>query len=481
MVKSMRFASRNWHRRDWRKLQGRHLANLAREFPALIPEVARQAFSRLLAERRIPTVLPPMSANRLYLQYQTEQAPNRDSRLRLHAERDRFGMPRLEVDIRFLDIDIRTVEKLHELLAAQFRKSGAGVVHYEQSRVREAIRAHLSRFSSISHHLGGARMAENPREGVVDADCRVHSVDNLFVASSAVFPTGSQANPTLTILALALRLAEHLRARVKRENCSNQTDALENYVFAKDWYESAELKKLPTLLRGVRTFADVGASVGPYTKCANEILQNGRIVAIEANRSTFERLSANCRRWEAESSNRIEVIHGAAADKRGTIDFFIPGRNELPLTSSLIENTDTSETWRKETVPCVMLDELFAEASPDLVKLDVEGAEYRVLKGANRLLQLGQCKFLIEIHPWGDPGLGKTPADIFKLLYGVGYDFRLVARHWYFYKAPKSLKMAFKHAAIMVVMRNSWLKDALKKLAVAAGRAAAIRPHAGGS
>ncbi len=63
------------------------------------------------------------------------------------------------------------------------------------------------------HHIGTARMGTDPASSVVDADCRVHCVDNLFVASSATFPTSSQANPTLTVVALALRLAAHLRSQ----------------------------------------------------------------------------------------------------------------------------------------------------------------------------------------------------------------------------------------------------------------------------
>jgi len=64
------------------------------------------------------------------------------------------------------------------------------------------------------HHLGTTRMAADPRAGVVDADCRVHGVANLYIAGSSVFPTGGCANPTLTIVALALRLADHLEAQL---------------------------------------------------------------------------------------------------------------------------------------------------------------------------------------------------------------------------------------------------------------------------
>ena len=65
------------------------------------------------------------------------------------------------------------------------------------------------------HHMGTTRMSTTPAEGVVDADCRVHTVENLYVAGSSVFTTGGHANPSLTILALALRLADHLRGRLR--------------------------------------------------------------------------------------------------------------------------------------------------------------------------------------------------------------------------------------------------------------------------
>jgi choline dehydrogenase-like flavoprotein len=62
-----------------------------------------------------------------------------------------------------------------------------------------------------SHHIGTTRMADNPQQGVVDRDCKVHGINNLYLASSSVFPTSSYANPTLTIIAIALRLADYLK------------------------------------------------------------------------------------------------------------------------------------------------------------------------------------------------------------------------------------------------------------------------------
>jgi len=137
-----------------------------------------------------------------------EQRPNRESRVLLGNDRDMFGQRRVRLDWRLSDTDRRTATRALEVAAQEFGRMGVG---------RARINFDLSNGSSwpsnmISscHHTGTARMSDDPHMGVVDANCRVHSVDNLFVAGSAVFPTAGYANPTLTIVALAQRLAEHL-------------------------------------------------------------------------------------------------------------------------------------------------------------------------------------------------------------------------------------------------------------------------------
>jgi choline dehydrogenase-like flavoprotein len=99
------------------------------------------------------------------------------------------------------------------LLAEELGRLGVGRV-----RINELLLENDSRWSEnlswFGHHMGTTRMSSDPRSGVVDADCRVHGMANLFVASSSVFPTSGFANPTLTILALALRIADHVKTRV---------------------------------------------------------------------------------------------------------------------------------------------------------------------------------------------------------------------------------------------------------------------------
>jgi len=98
----------------------------------------------------------------------------------------------------------RSIARLHESLDGELRRTGIGGV---ESRVDDIDRI---TFTDASHHMGTTRMSSDPKRGVVDPDCRVHGVANLYVAGSSVFPTCGNANPTWTIVAMALRLAEHL-------------------------------------------------------------------------------------------------------------------------------------------------------------------------------------------------------------------------------------------------------------------------------
>jgi choline dehydrogenase-like flavoprotein len=165
---------------------------------------------RYLSKRRLPSVLGTPNASQHYISYQTEHAPNRDSRIVLTRDRDELGMRRITARAAFSDIDITTVIELHRLLAERFDKTGYGHVDFEEAQLREHISDYLRHFNSQAHHLGTTRMSLGPANGVVDVNCEVHGVRGLFVAGASVFPTGGYANPTLTIVALSVRLAAYL-------------------------------------------------------------------------------------------------------------------------------------------------------------------------------------------------------------------------------------------------------------------------------
>lgn len=196
-----------------RKVLLRHFGRMAKEAPALVPQLVEAARQRFFAKRRLPILLPRKEDlnNRFGLFYQTEHLPNPDSRIVLHSERDALGVPRAEARIAFTDLDVRTVMTTHALVRDQFRRSGTGELVYDERDLEQQVRARLRMFDSMAHHAGTTRMSKEPATGVVDENCRVHGTSNLFVAGSSVFPTSSHANPTFMIVALALRLAEHLQ------------------------------------------------------------------------------------------------------------------------------------------------------------------------------------------------------------------------------------------------------------------------------
>ena len=170
---------------------------------------------RVLAERKFPTVIVRPRENLFSLDFNAEQVPNPDSRVRLSEQTDPFGMPRLRVDWRYTDIDVQTVAAAFRLLQRDLSRSELGELTLEPDEAD--IEAVIRRDGAYGgHHIGTARMGDDPTTGVVDGNCRVFGVHNLYVAGSAVFPTSGQANPTLTIVALAIRLARHLEQEARR-------------------------------------------------------------------------------------------------------------------------------------------------------------------------------------------------------------------------------------------------------------------------
>jgi choline dehydrogenase-like flavoprotein len=146
------------------------------------------------------------------IRLQLEQAPNPDSRVTLADDTDALGLRVARLDWRLSELDVRTMTHATEAIGVAFGSSGFGRLRFEEW-VLDDPRSWVGMYGG-NHHMGTTRMSEDPRRGVVDSDCRVHGVGNLFVAGSSVFPTGGFVNPTLTLTALAHRLADHLRARL---------------------------------------------------------------------------------------------------------------------------------------------------------------------------------------------------------------------------------------------------------------------------
>jgi choline dehydrogenase-like flavoprotein len=121
-----------------------------------------------------------------------------------------LGLRRVETNWRLGELERRTAARFIGYVAAEFARLGIGRCQIEPWLQNERIPM-TEALQETYHYIGTTRMSDDPRAGVVDRNCSVHGMDNLYVAGSSVFPTAGQANPTLTIVALALRLADHLR------------------------------------------------------------------------------------------------------------------------------------------------------------------------------------------------------------------------------------------------------------------------------
>jgi choline dehydrogenase-like flavoprotein len=179
---------------------------------------------RILAVREtLGPTLGALQASRkgygIYTVMRAEQAPNPDSRITLSMDTDPLGVPKPVLDWRFLDIDKRSVAGAMRGLGVELARLRYGSVVLDDWLEDPALEWKTDQTISnhpISgyHHMGTTRMGSSPVDGVVDANTKVFGIDNLFVAGSSVFTTSGWANPTLTIVALALRLAEHLGRRL---------------------------------------------------------------------------------------------------------------------------------------------------------------------------------------------------------------------------------------------------------------------------
>jgi choline dehydrogenase-like flavoprotein len=150
-----------------------------------------------------------------------EQEPNTASRITLDASRDRLGIQRVRLDWRLGGLERKTLEKNQEIIAASLSRLGF-TCSTDDTRSRQSADKPDEAPTWVCHHMGTTRMAASPKRGVVDSDCLVHGMTNLYIAGSSVFPTGGNDMPTLTVIALTHRLADHLKAQLERPGESGE-------------------------------------------------------------------------------------------------------------------------------------------------------------------------------------------------------------------------------------------------------------------
>ncbi|RMI32571.1 GMC oxidoreductase [Nocardia stercoris] len=167
--------------------------------------LARGARRRLFQHTGLPRRL-----DRIELRCMLEQPPDPDSRITLSERTDRLGQPVARIDWRTHPAEDRTARRAAGLAVAEFARLGCPAPELaDWARPGSELAVPLTDWA---HPTGATRMSSDPRHGVVDVNCRVHGVENLYIAGSSVFPTAGHANPTLTAVALAVRLADTLKA-----------------------------------------------------------------------------------------------------------------------------------------------------------------------------------------------------------------------------------------------------------------------------
>ena len=181
-----------------------HLANVARTLPSTAVGGARLIADRFLSSLPKPGHIIWNGGGRYAIFYHAEQSPEARNRITLSGETDALGLPRAVVSFRYRESDAAAIVRAHEVLATAFEKNNIARLTFRDDAFEDRAARVLAQARDGYHQMGAARMSADPRQGVVDRDCKVHGVANLYVASTCVFPSSGHANPTFLGVALAL-------------------------------------------------------------------------------------------------------------------------------------------------------------------------------------------------------------------------------------------------------------------------------------
>ncbi|MCP4435891.1 MAG: FkbM family methyltransferase [Actinomycetia bacterium] len=187
-------------------------------------------------------------------------------------------------------------------------------------------------------------------------------------------------------------------------------DYLDWTYFGDGGLDKDEFERLQRLFSGVDVFVDVGASHGVYTYHALQHMRGGTIISVEADPERFGILEENARQWSKGSGIEVRCIMAAVSDHEDagngeTMTFYTTGTQ---ISGGLFPVEERSDEYEPIEVSIVTLDDIVPDEGRVLVKIDVEGGELRVLRGARKLIESGRASFFVELSWWGDRDRGTS-------------------------------------------------------------------------
>ena len=151
-------------------------------------------------------------------QTRMEQSPNPDSRVTLSEKKDALGVPLANLNWALTPLDKRSLRRINQIIAREVGRAGIARIKLQEFLVDENDETFPKSTNAGWHHMGTTRMSADPQKGVVDIHCQVHGINNLHVAGSGCYVTAGAPNPTLTLVAFALRLSDRIKRRIKADS-----------------------------------------------------------------------------------------------------------------------------------------------------------------------------------------------------------------------------------------------------------------------
>ena len=181
----------------------------------ILPEDGKESYEFWMKSEKKVLSRPPSDVDtKKYIAYQMqirmEQSPNPNSRITLGAKKDILDIPEPLVNWQLTDLERNSIKDMHLILGKELIQSGVGRLH-APDWVFDTSSEWPNTLGGGWHHMGTTRMHDDPKKGVVDANCTVHGIHNLHIAGSSCFTTAGAANPTLSLIALTLKLSKHLK------------------------------------------------------------------------------------------------------------------------------------------------------------------------------------------------------------------------------------------------------------------------------